>query len=196
MTTDDYYQHHAQQFFDDTVAVDMSAIRGRFMALLPANGMILDAGCGSGRDAKAFADAGFKVEAFDASAELVALASKFSGLPIRHMRFAEINAQARYGGIWSCASLLHVSAAKLPDIMTKLTVSLKPDGIIYVSFKYGTGERELNGRRFTDMDETGLADLVGLVPGLRLKEWWLSQDQRPDRIEQWLNAFLIKPHEF
>ena len=41
---------------------------------LPAGARILDAGCGSGRDAKAFAALGHRVTAFDASPELAALA--------------------------------------------------------------------------------------------------------------------------
>ncbi len=68
--TDHYYEQFAAQFFDSTVTVDMSAIHQRFMARLTSRAHVLDAGCGSGRDAKAFTEAGFQVTAFDASAEL------------------------------------------------------------------------------------------------------------------------------
>lgn len=187
MTTQDFYQRNAQQFFDDTVAVEMSPVRDRFTALLPAGARVLDAGCGSGRDAKAFFERGFEVEAFDASAELVALASAYSGLAIRQMRFQDLHAEARYDGIWCCASLLHVPLTELPSVMRKVATALKPGGVLYVSFKYGMGEREKQGRQFTDMNEAGL---IKLAPELQVIDAWTSEDQRPDRVETWLNGLL------
>jgi len=47
-----YYQRHADIFFGDTVELDMRPIYGRFLPLLPDEAQILDAGCGSGRDAR------------------------------------------------------------------------------------------------------------------------------------------------
>ena len=70
-----YYRQFADEFFQSTVGVDLSPIRARFMALLADGATVLDAGCGSGRDAKAFAQEGFRVSAFDASHELAARAS-------------------------------------------------------------------------------------------------------------------------
>jgi SAM-dependent methyltransferase len=61
--TQNYYEQNAEQFFADTIAVDMSALYARFLASIPAGGSILDAGCGSGRDAKAFALRGYRVAA-------------------------------------------------------------------------------------------------------------------------------------
>jgi len=49
----------------------MSAIHERFLQAIPAGGNILDAGCGSGRDAKAFKELGYRIIAFTASRELV-----------------------------------------------------------------------------------------------------------------------------
>ena len=77
--TNQYYKQFAAEFFSSTVNVDMAALRQRFVANLRPGAHILDAGCGSGRDAKAFALAGFKVSAFDASPELACLASAHCG---------------------------------------------------------------------------------------------------------------------
>ncbi len=65
--THSYYEQNAEQFFADTVDVDMSVLYARFLESIPAGGYILDAGCGSGRDSKAFASSGYRVAAFDAS---------------------------------------------------------------------------------------------------------------------------------
>lgn len=71
---DPYYGRFAPEFFASTVVVDMTPLRQRFLAGLRPQAAILDAGCGSGRDAKAFAEAGFRVSAFDASSALAELA--------------------------------------------------------------------------------------------------------------------------
>ncbi|MEN4642707.1 class I SAM-dependent methyltransferase [Pantoea agglomerans] len=221
LNNEDYYRQNAQRFFTDTASVDMSALYPPFIDCLPPGARILDAGCGSGRDVKAFSEMGFAVEAFDASAELVALARQLSGKPVAQMRFQDVDAVERYDGIWCCASLLHVSKAELPGVMTKLTMALKPGGVGYLSFKYGRGEREKDGRRFTDMDRAGLQKLIERIntPGgslltkntmeikseagsedtavkrfaLEIDKIWQTGDVRIGRGDEvWLNAIIRK----
>ena len=48
--TVEYYNKNAQSFFETTVNADMSLQLNDFIKLLPADGNVLDAGCGSGRD--------------------------------------------------------------------------------------------------------------------------------------------------
>ena len=188
----DYYQLHAQRFFSETVDVDMSELYRPFVAHLKPGARILDAGCGSGRDAKAFREMGYEVEAFDASAELVELARQHSGLPVKQMRFEDITEVERYEGIWCCASLLHVPLAELPGVMAQLAKALKPGGVWYLSFKYGSGEREKDGRRFTDMDEAGFAEVLSELSGIEVMECWQTHDQRPERDDSWINLVLSK----
>ncbi|VFS70651.1 Uncharacterised protein [Kluyvera cryocrescens] len=47
------------------------------------------------------------------------LASQHTGLAVKQMTFSDVDAVARYEGIWCCASLLHVSAMELPAAMAK-----------------------------------------------------------------------------
>lgn len=186
----DYYQLHAQRFFSETVDVDMSELYRPFVAHLKPGARILDAGCGSGRDAKAFSEMGYAVEAFDASTELVELARQHTGLPVKQMRFEDVTEVERYDGIWCCASLLHVPLAELPGVMTQLAKALKPGGVWYLSFKYGSGEREKDGRRFTDMDESRFNLLISKIAGIQPENIWLTHDRRPERNETWLNVLL------
>ena len=65
--TVEYYNENAQNFFETTVNADMSLQLNDFIKLLPAEGCVLDAGCGSGRDSLVLIKSGFKVDAFDAS---------------------------------------------------------------------------------------------------------------------------------
>ncbi len=78
-----YYNTHATQYAADTVSADMRPARNLFLELLPRTAAILDLGCGSGRDAKAFLDAGYSVEAVDGSAKLCKIASAYTGIAVR-----------------------------------------------------------------------------------------------------------------
>lgn len=190
MISIDYYQQHAQRFFDETVAVDMSMLHERFLACLPPAALILDAGCGSGRDALAFLRHGYRVEAFDAASEMADRARALTGLPVSTLRFDQFSAPARYDGIWCCASLLHVAEAELPGTFARLTQALKPGGIWYLSFKRGSGEREQNGRRFTDLTGARLRKLIEELDNVAVQDIWLSEDKRPGRNEVWVNGLV------
>lgn len=94
----------------DTGALNMSALHDRFLRHVPPGCRILDAGCGVGRDALAFAGPGYAVVAFDASAEMVRLTrERVAGqAEVLHMRFEDVAWREEFDGIWACASLLHV----------------------------------------------------------------------------------------
>ena len=187
-----YYQDNAQTFFDGTVNVDMSSLYETFTRHLAPGARVLDAGCGSGRDAKAFLEMGYQVEAFDASSAMVELAREHTGLPVQLMTFADVDWKEEFDGIWCCASLLHVPAAELPDVMRRLTDTLKPGGVWYVSFKYGDREREVDGRLFTDMVEVRLQALIREIKKIEIFELWTTKDKRPHRTEVWVNGILGK----
>ena len=186
-----YYNQHAQTFSDSTLNVDMSALYAEFLPLIPKHGHILDAGCGSARDAMYFKQQGFTVSAFDASENIAKLASNYLQQTVEVKNFLQLNCTNMYDGIWCCASLLHVPKAELPQVFLKLQNALKPNGVLYVSFKYGTQERVHNGREFTDLNEDGLTALIAHHTELKILKQWQSVDQRPEREnEVWLNALI------
>ena len=90
-TTLKYYNENATTFSATTRTVDFSTTQDKFLALLQPNALILDFGCGSGRDTKYFMDHGYRVEATDGSEELCKLASTYAGVPIKHMLFQELD---------------------------------------------------------------------------------------------------------
>ncbi|POC19244.1 class I SAM-dependent methyltransferase [Vibrio vulnificus] len=191
--TDQYYTENAQSFFDATVSVDVQKLYDHFLPHLNPNGAILDAGCGSGRDAKHFKDLGFNVTAFDANRALVELASRHLAQNVIHATFDTFRAEPnRFDGIWACASLLHVPDQELAATFFTLSQLLKPQGIFYCSFKYGQAAHVRNGRFFTDMDENKLQQTLTASP-FTIQQTWITSDVRPGReSEQWLNAILIR----
>ena len=135
-----YYRDMAKVFFDATCTIDMSELYAPFLKPLPQHATILDAGCGSGRDALAFFRQGYQVQAFDACPELVQLARGHTGLDIQCASFADFQPKTTtINGIWACASLLHLPFAQLPETFRRLAQFLSPGGVIYCSFKYGDG---------------------------------------------------------
>lgn len=186
-----YYGQHAQAYAASTRHVDMAPLYARFLPHVPAVGRILDAGCGSGRDALAFLQRGYAVEAFDASPELAQLASQHTGIPVKVMRFQELEDTARFDAIWACASLLHVPAHEQAQAWARLWQALQAGGVIYASYKLGQGERvDEAGRAFTDADEQRLSEWLGPLPNVSRVDTWLSTDQRPGQAQTWLNALV------
>ena len=94
----EYYNNKADDFFESTIDVNMQDIYDKFEEYMIPHGHILDAGCGSGRDTKYFLDKCYAVDAFDASKELVKLASDYTGINVRRMFFQDMNDKNKYDG--------------------------------------------------------------------------------------------------
>ena len=192
MKTIDYYNKHAEEFTASTFEVDMESLYRPFLAELPRGTRILDVGCGSGRDTLAFKNKGYHVDAIDYSEELVKKATRLTGIPIKLQSFYEIDADEAYDGIWACASLLHCERYRLTEVLEKMLRALKPNGVIYMSFKYGDSDREKDGRAFTDLNEQQAQELLAQFDQVSLVQQWITVDKRPEREEQWLNLLLKK----
>ena len=188
-----YYDEKAKEFCENTVNADVSPQRDRFLSYLNEGASILDFGCGSGRDTKAFLDLGYKVEAIDGSVELCKTASEYTGIEVKNMLFQDLNDVEKYDGIWACSSILHVSKADLKSVLKKMVTALKDDGVIYTSFKYGDFEGERNGRYFSDFTEESFREYISDCPDVSIVDSWITGDVRPGRGEEkWLNLVLKK----
>lgn len=192
-STLDYYNSKAKDFVSGTVDIVFTEIQDIFLECVPAGGKILDFGCGSGRDTKYFLSKGYNVDAIDGSEKLCKIASEYTGVQVKQMLFEELDVVEEYDGIWACASILHVEKKQLTDIMKKIAIATKTDGVVYASFKYGEFEGVRNGRFFTYLTEESLGKLLEAVPELVIEKLWTSADVRAERGEErWLNIVLRK----
>ena len=183
-----YYEEHAVEFCKSTIDADMTFCRNRFLKYLDPQSHILDAGCGSGRDSKAFADMGHYVTAMDASPKICAEAEKVLRQKVLCRSFEEMDMEKMFDGVWACASLLHVSKEKMPDMLHRLKCALKDNGILYASFKYGDGEVTKQGRHFSNYDEETLRKLMEDA-GFEILELFVTEDVREGRKrERWVNG--------
>ncbi|MBR5213795.1 MAG: class I SAM-dependent methyltransferase [Akkermansia sp.] len=187
----EYYNNNASAFTTDTQNVDFSEFQKDFLRFIPDGGLILDLGCGAGRDSKAFIDAGYSVDAVDGSEALCKIAESHIGKSVTCTRFQDFEPQGMYDGIWACASLLHLNPDEISELLKKLVEHLKPSGYMYLSFKYGEFAGFKSGRFFQNMTEGNFRRLLQAIPSLHVVKETITGDVRPGREnEQWLNIII------
>ena len=190
--TERYYIDNSKEFFESTVAADVTQLYERLLLHIPTNAYILDLGCGSGRDTKAFIERGYRVDAVDGSEELCRLASEYTGIKVICRDFSSIDCDEKYDAIWACASLLHIPSDQLPALLERLQDALRQGGVFYMSFKYGDFEGERDDRFFLDMTAERFGHVLEQVQGFELAEEWESEDVRRGKNVHWYNAILWK----
>lgn len=110
------------------------------------------------------------------------------------MRFEDLTFKEEFEGVWASASLLHIPYDELHSVLQKLHLSLKKEGILYASFKYGHDSREApDGRIFYDMNEHSILSYIEqrFVP----IEIWKTPDKRssaPSPDQAWLRILAKK----
>ena len=191
--TIDYYEHHAQEYIQSTQQADLRSCQKRFLSHLKKGASILDFGCGSGRETLFFLEQGLDVTALDGTKAFCEHTAALTGLTVRHELFGEFQDRDQYDGIWACASLLHCSQEELETVLSALKEALHENGILYASFKYGDFQGIREGRKYRDLTEITLQNLLDQTGGFEMLEQWISPDARKGRgEEQWLNIIVKK----
>jgi len=134
----DYYKENYKEYFDRTFSLDPSSFLSPVAERLSGGVMVLDVGCGSGRDLLWFKKKGFEVIGFEGSAGLAELAREHSGVEVIEgdfdtYDFSFISADA----IIASGSLVHVQHERLADILQNIVQALEKHGIFYISLKQG-----------------------------------------------------------
>ena len=149
--TVDYYDQHAQQFFDGTRDHDVSQNINALLAAIEAKApyAILDLGCGPGRDLAAFAAIGHAAIGVDGSARFAEMARAFSGCEVWQQDFVKLDLPpAHFDGVYANAALFHVPSAALPKVLLDLHATLKPGGVLFSSNPRGQNQEGWNGERY------------------------------------------------
>ncbi len=129
------YSSHAAAY-DSANAGLMAPQRARFIASLAPAAAVLDAGCGPGRDLRAFREAGLNAVGLDLNETFCAMAARHGPVTLgdlRHLPYAG----ASFAGVWSCASLVHLPPEAVSVSLAEMARVLVPAGQMYVSVKLG-----------------------------------------------------------
>jgi ubiquinone/menaquinone biosynthesis C-methylase UbiE len=142
--TIDSYDRTAASFAEKNYQIEMLEQKARFTGLLPAGERpaLLDLGCGPGRDTLYFGQQGYAVVGADLSAGMLAEAVRrvpgggFVQADMRCLPFATNS----FGGIWACASLLHLPRPDAPLALAEMARVLSPGGALFLGVKRGFDE--------------------------------------------------------
>jgi len=188
-----FYNENAKDFFENTINADMKEAYDKFNKYLKKGDIVLDLGCGSGRDSNYFLNYGYNVISVDYSDEMVKMASNYLDKNVLKVDMREMDFKNEFHGIWACASILHMKKSEIPNVLKNCYNALKNKGILYMSFKYGEGEVERKGRHFSNFTEVSFSKLLKTLDIFEILEVWKTADVRPDRKNEfWLNIIVRK----
>ncbi len=186
------YNLEYKKYYRDTAYLDLSDIYEEFRSYIPKCCMILDAGCGVGRDTRYFIQHGYKVVSFDAAERMVQLCSQYPFAYCLQQSFADIESIEEFDAVWACASLLHLGEDEIKDAFLRLVNALKPKGLLYFSLKPGSKSFSRNGKRYylyeSAMIDSFVRDELMLE---KVKIWQNVGKKTPDQ-EIWDNYLYRK----
>lgn len=196
----DFYNQNSESYFKLSFdAFNLDSLYKRFIDFkIPEGGKVLDAGCGSGRDALNFIAKGYDVTAFDGSKGMVDILNANAGSMLKrispdvynerkkqgmgdfeclHKDFLEIDFKNEFDAVWSAAALLHLPTEAFDKALSNLTDSLKDNGVMYFSIKkLENGYLDDGKRIFYNPGKEHLNNLFDKLQ-LKLEDYWETGKQ-------------------
>lgn len=169
----------------------------RFRALCPS-GIILDVGCGSGRDATLFAQnkSAYRYTGIDLSDAMLAAARELvPGTDFRNMNMYALDfAKNTFDGFWAAASLIHIPKRKVSAVLKEIACVSKPDSIGFLVMLEGDCQKMVSSygeKRFYALyRDDEFLDMLRTGPFEVLEH---AKDPRPSpsgKPSVWLNYFV------
>jgi len=136
----DYYHRHFQKYHEKTFPVDPSVFLSPLLKRLSPGALILDVGCGSGRDLLWFKKQGCQVIGLERSAGLAKLAGEIAGCEIIEQDFETFDfSTLKSDGILLVGALVHLTHERMPIVFARIVSALNNQGLVLVSLKEGKG---------------------------------------------------------
>lgn len=185
---DNYFQANHSKYLDTHFE--------KFFDLVTPNGLVLDAGCGTGRDTAVFAQHNYQVIGLDLTLAMLAkgkanevdttlVQADLEAMPLRR----------GFDGIWASASLLHIPAEKIPFILTEFYNLLNQNGVFYCTVQKGHGARwrrisyQKHAKRFfkywqaeswnSMLEQAGFEIVHEWTDATRTKDWLVRICRKP-----------------
>lgn len=150
------YDRHADEFDTDT---DLDDLPEEFHALLESfvdglpGPLVLDAGCGPGRDVEYFHTQGLDPIGVDIAHGMVEHArthrpGRYLQMDVRNLAFCD----DRFDGIWCPATIFFLPTEEMATILNEFARVLSSEGIARIGFKIGEGPLEVEKWGETTME--------------------------------------------
>jgi SAM-dependent methyltransferase len=146
-----HYEQNAEDFWQGTRGHDVSQNIAALLQHIESQPphVILDFGCGPGRDLKVFADLGHNATGVEGSARFTAMARAHSGCTVWQQDFLQLDLpHQHFDGIFANAVLFHVPVQELLRVLGDLHATLKPGGVLFSSNPRGKNDAGWSGGRY------------------------------------------------
>lgn len=186
-TYDKYSAEHASRFWNASVERAWNV----FSALIPPKTLVLDLGCGTGRDVATLGRRGYHVIGVDLSMGLLREAqSRLSGQFVQgDMRFVPFSS-AQFDGVWMCASLLHIPRKQASTVLSYVYRIMGWGSVLFIAVKQGYGEcwQETEGPIFFTYYQPDEISKIIQDSGLLIELIWNEKAQG----NNWINIIAHK----
>lgn len=187
---EEYSRFHFKESFENRLET--------FIKFLSDRTLVLDVGCGCGRDTKYLLERGINTIGIDLSKAMIEQARKyvpnatFLQMDMRKLEFEK----ASFSGALAMASVFHISKKQMPDLLTEFRRVLKDNGLLYICVMVGSGEKiveksaavgEMGPRFFAFYSMNELRDLLSQA---NFKIEYAFVDKYLD--VDWLNIYAKK----
>ncbi len=172
----------------------------KFLSYFGKVPLILDLGCGPGKDAAIFIKNEARVIGVDLSKKMIEIAKKrVKGADFKVMDITSLSFKNNYfNGIWARASLLHLKKREIPKAIKEAYRVLKKDGIIYAGVKKGTGEGFVADKRYNDVEKFysffSKKEIEKMLEkeGFKIIESYINRHDKKHDTNLWINVFCRK----
>ena len=156
----DYYIQNYKAYHEETFNIDPSSFLNPLVKYLMPGALIMDVGCGSGRDLCWLKQRGFKVMGLERSTNLAALARKNAESRIIEDDFETYDfSKLHVDAIVLVGALVQVQHAKLQSVFKHIISGLIDSGKVLITLKQGEG---------TFTDDYGRIFFLWIEPELEL----------------------------
>lgn len=191
-----HYAGTAESFREGTwqhdVTQNYAALLGAIDTAPPY--VLLDFGCGPGRDLAYFRSLGHEAVGLDACVPFVEMARAATGCEVLHQSFLALDLpRTKFDGVFANASLFHVPAQELRRVLGQLHDTLVPGGVLFSSNPRGPDSEGFQGDRYGAYHTLeAWRDYVGGAGFEELSHYYRPEG-KPREQQPWLATVWRKP---
>lgn len=184
-----HYDATARSFEEGTRSHDVSqnyaALLGAIEGAPPF--VILDLGCGPGRDLAYFRARGHEAVGLDGTPRFVEMARAATGCEVLHQDFLQLSLpRERFHGVFANASLFHVPTQELPRVLAALRAALRPRGVLFSSNPRGADTEGFSGERYGAHHTLETWTALVSAAGFTLLSHYYRPEGKPRNEQPWL----------